>query len=124
MADLKTIKFSKNWNKKLDNEIFTTIRKKEYWINHGDNAAIVLNDKVYKWVTCIGKVELPFINICGSIIACDTGMFGKEALQIFENMGINTLSETEQCTLLVLKSIPRPGAYTNTEAHINLKLNL
>lgn len=109
MAELKTIKFSTNWNKKLDCEIFTTIRKKGYWINWGDKAAIVLNDKVYKWVTCIGKTEIPFINICGATIACDTGLIGAEALQLFERLGINTISETEQCTLLVFKTIPNPS---------------
>jgi hypothetical protein len=124
MADLKTIKFSKNWNKKLDNEIFTTIRKKGFYVNHGDNVAIVLNDKLYKWVTCIGKNEIPFINICGSIIACDTGLIGMDAIQTFEQLGINTTSGTEECCLLVLKSIPRPGAFTHPEAHINLKLNI
>lgn len=106
--ELKTIKFSQNWNRKLDNVIFTTIRKINYWVNHGDKAAIVLNGNVYKWVECIGKTEIPFINICGSIIACDTGLIGIEAIKIFENLGINTLSENEKCTLLVLKSIPNP----------------
>lgn len=113
MEQLKTIKFSTNWNKKLDCEIFTTIRKKGYWINYGDQAAIELNGKVYKWVTCIGKKEIPFINICGSTIACDLGLIGAPALQIFENLGINTISETEQCTLLILKSIPNPQYPTN-----------
>lgn len=108
MENLKTIKFSQNWNRKLDNIIFTTIRKKGYWINWGDKAAIVLNEKVYKWVECIGKTELPFINICGSVIACDTGTIGAQAIEVFEKLGINTLSETEQCTLYVLKSIPNP----------------
>jgi hypothetical protein len=108
MENLKSIKFSNNWNRKLDNIIFTTIRKKGYWINWGDKAAIVLNDKVYKWVECIGKTEIPFISICGSVIATDTGLFGAEAIQIFEKLGINTLSESEPCTLLVLRSIPNP----------------
>lgn len=124
MPNLKTIKFSKNWNRKLDNEVFTTIRKKGYWVKPGDDAAIVLNEKVYKWVHCIGAVEIPFVNICGSVIACDTGLIGIEAIQVFEQLGINTTSDTEQCTLLVLKSIPRPAAYSSPEASINFKLNI
>lgn len=119
---MKTIKFSQNWNRKLDNEIFTTIRQKGYWVRHGDCAAIVLKDKLYKWVTCIGAAEIPFINICGSVIACDTGLIGTPALQLFESMGINTTSESECCTLLVLKSIPKPVENSNPEAAVQFGL--
>lgn len=122
MANLKTIKFSQNWNKKLDNHIFTTIRKKGYWVNHGDDVAIVLNDKVYKWARCIGKVEIPFIQICGSVIACDTGLIGTEAIKVFEQLGINTSSDTEQCTLYVLKSVPRPSEYSHPEASVQFQM--
>lgn len=111
--EIKSVKFSTNWNRKLDCEIFTTIRKKGYWINWGDKCAIALNDKVYKWAECIGKTEIPFINICGSIIACDTGLIGAPALEIFERLGINTISEIEQCTLYVLKTIPNPQTSKN-----------
>lgn len=121
---MKTIKFSQNWNRKLDNEIFTTIRKAGYWIEHGDTVAIVLNDKVYKWAQCIGKNEIPFINICGSIIACDTGMIGAQALQLFESLGINTVSEKEPCCLLVLKSVPNPNTIQPGGRDGTLKLSL
>jgi hypothetical protein len=115
--EIKSVKFSTNWNRKLDCEIFTTIRKKGYWINWGDKVAVILNDKTYKWAECIGKTEIPFINICGSTIACDTGLIGATALQLFEKLGINTLLETEQCTLLVFKSIPNPQINNKVKDH-------
>ncbi len=119
---LKTIKFSKNWNGKLDNEIFTTIRKKECGIIHGDKAAIVLIDRVYKWVQCVGFTSCKFAELSPVLLAIDTGIADLSVHNVFKQCGINSVDTDCEIDFLLLKSIPRPHEFINPETAINLKL--
>lgn len=109
MSDFKTIKFSNNWNRKLDNNIFTTIRKIEHYVLNGDRVAIVLNDKLYKWAIVTAMIECEFRELGVVLLMCDTGYEIEETLNIFKNMGIMPHPGTDKIKVFVLKTIPKPG---------------
>lgn len=119
---LKTIKFDKNWNGKLSNEVFTTIRKKGYGINHGDKAAIVLVDRVFKWVQCVGVTTCYFSDLSPVLLAIDTGVTDTSVHGLFKRFGIDSYDLGCEVDFLVLKSIPRPHEFTNPETAIAMDL--
>lgn len=91
------VRFSHNWNNKLNNKIFTTIRKsdeeksKYYCDNIGKEWESVLVDEVIskcilRDVTFIEYSKIPF-----HVLALDTGeldLFKRD--NIFKNFGINS----------------------------------
>lgn len=109
MSEFKTIKFSNNWNRKLDNIIFTTIRKANHYIDLNDKVAIVLNDKLYKWAQVICIAEGLFSQVSEFTICTDTGYEIMPALKIFENMGITKFPVDTPIKIIVLRSIENPG---------------
>lgn len=117
---LKTIKFNKNHNGKLNNDVFTTIRKQNYGIALGDCAAIVLMDKVYKWVECVGVTTQWYADLSPVIIACDTGICDETVHILFNACGIHSRNPATMVDLLVLKTIPRPKHLMNPETQVSL----
>lgn len=119
---LKTLKFQKNYNNKLDADIFTTIRKKACGIEHGDSVAIVLNDRVYKWVSCIGHTTCLFSDLSPILLAIDTGIADTSVHALFKRFGIDSEDLNCEVDFLLLKSIPRPQEYVNPETYIQTHL--
>jgi len=87
-----TIKFSKNWNNKLNNDIFTTIRsswgqmgdKQEYYQNNIDNVFdVILNKKIHSQVKLVSVSEYNFEDLPKTIIMIDTGMKWADAIHMF-----------------------------------------
>jgi len=115
MSDFKTIKFSTNWNRKLDNLIFSTIRKASHYVNNGDRVAIVLNDKLYKWCEVIAVSECKFNEIGPILLMLDTGYELEGALKIFDNMGIPRAPGDEPVKFYVLKTIVNPKSNSTVQ---------
>lgn len=128
MNDFKTIKFSQNWNRKLDNIIFSTIRKENYYVELNDKVAIVLNDKLYKWCEVIAVATCKFIEIGPILLTLDTGYEYEAAIKIFDNMGIPRYPGDTLVKFYLLKSIENPKVSLPEKIvkaqDINLKLNL
>lgn len=121
---LKTLKFSKNWNSKLNNDVFSTIRKKGTGICHGDSVAVVLGDKVYKWVQVVGISECRYMDLSPVLLALDTGVTDLSVHGLFKQFGINTDDLNTEVEFLLLKSIPRPHQFGNAETVIQLTMNV
>ena len=87
-----TIKFSKKWNNKLDNDIFTTIRsswgpmgdKQEYYQNNiGATFNVLLAGKKHSQVKLINVSKYNFEDLPETIIMTDTGMNWTDAVHMF-----------------------------------------
>lgn len=120
---LKTLKFAKNWNNKLNNDVFSTLRKKGTGIMHGDAVAIVLADKVYKWAQVVGVSECKYSELSPVLLALDTGITDLSVHGLFKNFGIDTDNLDTEIEFLLLKSIPRPHQFQNPETAIQLSLH-
>jgi hypothetical protein len=70
--DLK-IKFSKNWNHKLSNDIFTTIRLQSDYYYKGAQYQVILNDQLLYNAVCIDVVLYSFEGIPDYVLMTDTG---------------------------------------------------
>ena len=94
MMENREIKFSHNWNNKLDNPIFTTIRisnesKLKYYkgaIGCGFN--VFLRKKKYCYAELQQVEEFLFDNIPEGLLMTDTGMQFSEMQQLFADFGI------------------------------------
>ncbi len=92
---VNTIKFSHNWNNKLENSIFTTIRsqssdKEEYYKGLiGDEFEVLLNGKLYckAVLQCVeGALLGEFTN---GLLMSDTGMPIIDAMELFAKFGLS-----------------------------------
>jgi len=119
---LKTIKFAKNWNSKLNAEVFGTIRKKGTGILHGDQVAIVLADRVYKWAQVVGVCECKYTELSPVLLALDTGITDLTVHAVMKQCGIDTDNLDTEVEYLLLKSIPRPHQFQNPETAIQLSM--
>lgn len=119
---LKTLKFQKNYNNKLNCDVFTTLRKKGCGIHRGNKVAIVLNDKVYKWVEIIDVVEINYQDIPPILLAIDTGITDSSVHALFERFGVIDHSRDTEVAIITCLSIPRPHEYSNPETAIQLSL--
>lgn len=115
MSNFKTIKFSQNWNRKLDNLIFTTIRKGNHYVNLGDKVAIVVNDKLYKWAEVIGCAECNFSEVGPVLLSLDTGLLPDNARKVFNDMGITSYPEDTPIKFFHLVTIVNPAADTSIQ---------
>ncbi len=104
----KTVKFKMNFNGKLDNSIFTTIRAANYGVAQHDYCVIVLNDRVYKWVQCIEVSTLWFGDISQMIVATDTGLTGSAVHDLFNKCGLITQQHSTMVDLILFKTVVRP----------------
>lgn len=97
---MKSISFVHNWNKKLDCDVFTTIRSNTdvekyayYYKSIGEVFQVLLNGVDY------GRAELLGVNATGlgfigpELLMVDTGTVSViKALEIFESFGLNSHS--------------------------------
>ena len=88
------IKFSHNWNKKLTQDVFSTIRKytpekMEYYSEHlGDTFEIYLNG-TYLCLRVLVSVDFrKFHELPLAMLLVDTGLPIDEMAQVFKNFGI------------------------------------
>lgn len=90
----KQIKFSHNWNNKLDDSIFTTIRSstpeklKCYKDLVGYGFDVLLKNKKYCYAELQEAEEFLFDEIPDGLIMMDTGMNLTDAQQLFSDFGI------------------------------------
>ncbi len=92
---MNLIHFCHNWNQKLDQKIFTTIRKYDYkkWKYYrsaeGNPFRVVLNGKTYGDVTLISVQSVQLKEMPKGLLCSDTGADIKEAFKIFRRFGID-----------------------------------
>lgn len=104
---INTISFQHNWNNKLDNIIFTTIRSdkddkyKYYYSNLNKVFSVMLDDKEYCKARLIGIESKLLDHIMIPLLMVDTGAHGrKEAMEVFQHFG---LKEDSKALILVFK---------------------
>lgn len=83
-----TIKFSKNWNGKLDWPLFTTIRQdKKYWRHQlGTTHDVELNGKPSGRAILVYCEFLPWSAITDALAQADAGLSAKELRAMLEKM--------------------------------------
>jgi len=82
---MKELKFSYNWNNKLDCKAFTTLRlSNKYFI--GDELEVILNKKVLYNATIIDKKTFKMKDITDWVAYIDTGYDKNECTKILERM--------------------------------------
>lgn len=96
------INFTRNWNGKLDNQIFTTIRKETYPVKTNDVAEIWLDGQFKKNVVALCVLTEPYENINWVTKAIDTGYLGDGANKIFDSLGFKP---GDKVKVLVLQTI-------------------
>lgn len=105
---MKTLNFAKNWNNKLDNKVFTTIRKSFNPLQPGSTIAVQINYKTY----CFAKVNecllCKFADIPTLAICLDTGLMPIEAYKQFEAFGLDINNKDQDCMLLILERTEKP----------------
>lgn len=99
---LKRINFTRNWNNKLDNHIFTTIRHSNYNICTNDQAEVYVNDVFKKQVICLHTEIINYEELNWVTLALDTGYLLAGANTIFEKLGI---TPGKPVKVLVLKTL-------------------
>lgn len=96
------INFTRNWNGKLDNDIFTTIRKEDYPFKTNDVGEVYVNGVFKKNVTALYVDTIPYEDLNWVTKALDTGYLPGGANKIFDNLGIK---EGDKVKVLVLQTI-------------------
>ena len=101
---MKRIKFSKNWNNKLNCDIFTTIRKssvskfKYYKSVLGQRFEVILKFEPFREVNLINVQELYLKEIPLHVLRLDTGIEDLAKIEeIFKEFGIG---DYDKCLLL------------------------
>lgn len=120
----KQVKFSHNWNNKLDNDVFTTIRRytpekyRYYMSSVGETFDVVLKEKLYNTAILEGLfVAEKFSDIHDCIIMLDTGMTDPPKFNgLFANFGIKV--ETKSI-ILVFKCIKPLPVNINDDSLLN-----
>ena len=94
---MNTIKFSHNWNRKLEQTIFTTIRsynsyKYDYYMSKCEQTFdIVLNEISIGRAILVGIEKVEFADILASQLMVDTGLTNiNDILELFRKFGITT----------------------------------
>jgi len=94
------IKFSHNWNNKLDNSVFTTIRKftEEKYVYYDSNVNkifdVLLNGKLKSKAKLIRIQVCPYLNIPEEVLVLDTGETNLISVQtIFEKFGLKYIQD-------------------------------
>jgi hypothetical protein len=96
---MQSIKFSHNWNNKLHNAIFTTIRKstkekkKYYEDSVGKEFDVILKGKRIYRAKLLQVESNPYTLVPFSLRMSDTGMNLKKADQLFREFGISLNTE-------------------------------
>ena len=116
MGFTRIINFQENWNKKLDNKIFTTIRKVGIPIRENEICEIHLKGRLYKWATVISVKECFFHEIAMGILITDTGYSGDHMFKLFEAFGLNVADSNQKVLLYYLKSSDRMVSLSDINA--------
>lgn len=112
------IKFSRNWNNKLNCNVFSTIRKfnEEKYQYYKDSLyktfKVMFNNEEFKKAVLVNVGMVTYSNIPMNILAADTGYVVKTDIDtIFKNFGI---SGNSRCIILTFSDFQT----------LNLKINL
>lgn len=105
---MRTINFSYNWNNKLDNKVFTTIRANFIPVEPGTTLKIHLKNKLYCWAKVRECIKCKFSDINPLIIWLDTGYTPEESYKIFKNMGLDINDKNQDCMLLIFERAHKP----------------
>ena len=108
---MKNIKFQHNWNRKLDCDVFTTIRrhtqaKEEYYRDSvGEEFEVLLNGVIY----CYARLENMYcdrlINSPNAMLMVDTGATSAySAYEVFGRFGLNGDSQVIVLTFCLYTS--------------------
>jgi len=101
---MRTIRFSKNWNNKLNDEVFTTIRKSNkgntlfYRSQINKSFNVILNHEGNFHYVCkatlIAMNEKKFKEVSLELLMTDTGLSNKEEIdELFRRFGISAEDE-------------------------------
>jgi len=94
------INFSENWNDKLNNKLFTTIRRytrfriKKLSDAKGEIVDILLDGKKYKEAILVGFDVLPFSEVPLGLLRLDIGSYDRKDIEILFG-GIGIYSDTD-----------------------------
>jgi hypothetical protein len=107
---MKKLEFSYNWNRKLFNKVFTTIRKKE-WMVCGDMVEVYLEEKYICKAQVIGKQKITLSQLRQKEYLChlDTGYSAKETCDKIIPRMYDNVSENTEFTIYLLKEVSREG---------------
>lgn len=102
---MEQIKFSQNWNNKLDCNCFTTIRlfSKKYIKNK--TFEIVLKDKVLFQAESVEVYKISIDKLNDYICFLDTGYSKEETIEIFKKMYSSVDFSTQMLALILLKKV-------------------
>lgn len=102
---MRTISFSQNWNGKLDNEYFTTIRPENYDYPDSGKVKVEYPDDSMIEVKVIDRKDMKFKELTGWISRLDAGMSKKELYNLLEDFysgkGFWQKTDTEVSVLLL-----------------------
>ena len=94
---MKAIKFIHNWNNKIDNPVFTTIRSysesklKYYCDSVGDDFEILLKGEKVGECVLVGVAPIPYGLVQPQLLMLDTGMTNLEEIdKLFKKFGVKT----------------------------------
>lgn len=94
------IKFCKNWNGKLDNKVFTTIRRsegqKQAYYRHclGETFNVLLEGAEYDKAKLVDVKVVKFCDIPPFVLACDTGETDVSRIKsIFQEFGLRSAQD-------------------------------
>ena len=100
---MNNIRFSHNWNNKLSQTIFTTIRKYDYkkWnyykCQEGSKYNVLLNGELHGKAILISVESIEMKDAPVGLLCSDTGMIPKDATKLFKKFNIDMYS-----TILIL----------------------
>ena len=101
---MKSIKFHHNWNKKLDCDVFTTIRRhtppKEiyYRYNEGQIFDVIVDGKSYCQARLYDVQKEVLASLDDRLLFCDTGSL--KPYEVFESFGLKPTSKVLVLTFI------------------------
>lgn len=105
---MKTLNFAKNWNRKLDNDVFTSIRRFNNPISPGQRVNITLDNKRYCCAIVQEAIVCEFRDIPLLTIITDVGANPEQSYKILKEFGFDRDISTCKVILYVLERAPYP----------------
>jgi len=106
---MPTIRFSHNWNKKLDGDVFTTVRKHEpdkcdYYLGcRGQTFTVMLDERKVGEAKLVEVFIQDYYEIPELFLRLDTGMVDMlKVKQLFNNFGIK---DNDRCIILLFEKV-------------------
>ena len=103
---MPTLKFNKNWNRKLDCEYFTTFRLNGDYHRKGQVYDIELNGTGIGRGICLDKKILRLVQVNDWIAALDAGTDAKgfkEIVKVMYSKKVDDVEAADFCLLLIKK---------------------